>query len=75
MAGFKIEVPKYPKMSIGGIIDAYSKKQSDEKFQEKLTEEQLANIAAVPDKADAAELEVLGLSVVDGKLCITYEEG
>lgn len=26
-------------------------------------------------KANAADLEALGLSVSDGKLCITYEEG
>lgn len=75
MSGLKIEVPKYPKMSVGGIIDTYTKQQADEKFQDKLTDEQLASIAAVPDKANAADLEALGLSVSDGKLCITYEEG
>ena len=55
--------------------------------QDALTVEQIANISAVPNKqnkltagegitieGDTISAEVLPLSVVDGKLCITYEE-
>lgn len=42
-----------------GIEDAYTKEQADEKFQGKLTDKQLGNIADVPNKQDKLSQEQL----------------
>lgn len=54
---FEMEVLDFPDIEMGGIIDSYTKEQSDSLFAKK------------------ADFEALGLSVVDGKICITYKEG
>ena len=52
----EMEVLDFPDMEIGGIIDSYTKEQSNSRFAKK------------------TDFEALGLSVVDGKICITYKE-
>ncbi|MBQ7974215.1 MAG: hypothetical protein IJ300_00790, partial [Clostridia bacterium] len=52
-------IPNIPGIKIGGVLDTYTRKQADERFQSTLSEEQLANIDDVPSKASKKELEAV----------------